>query len=80
MILRISLAALLAAFTVALAFGQSPTATNFQTKPVQPAPNANAPQSAQKLPPPASSNSHAVRVGPDAIDGNNPVIVKRNNN
>jgi len=75
---RISLAALLAATTIGLALAQSPTATNFQTKPVQAAPNANAPQEGRKLPPPASSNSHGVRVGPDAIDGNKPVIVKRN--
>ncbi len=78
MILRISLAALLAATTVALAAAQSPTATNFQTKPVQSAPKPDAPQAGQNLPPPASSNSHAVRVGPDAIDGSKPVIVKRN--
>ena len=76
MILRISLAALLAAFTLGLAFAAGPSAP----KPVQPAPNTDTPQAGQKIPPPASSNSHAVRVGPDAIDGNKPVIVKRNNN
>ena len=84
MILRISLAALLAAFTLGLALAQSPSSTNFQTKPVQALPNKNAPQAPNtntpqaKIPPPASSNSHAVRVGPDAIDGSKPVIVKRN--
>ena len=76
MILRISLAALLAAFTLGLALAQGPTAP----KPVQPAPNPNGSQAGQNLPPPARSNSHAVRVGPDAIDGSKPVIVKRNNN
>ncbi|MBV8835465.1 MAG: hypothetical protein JO000_02915 [Alphaproteobacteria bacterium] len=74
MILRISLAALLAAFTLGLALAQGPSAP----KPAQPAPQPNGPQAGQTRPPPASSNSHAVRVGPDAIDGNKPVIVKRN--
>jgi uncharacterized membrane protein YdfJ with MMPL/SSD domain len=67
-----SLAALLAAFTIGLALAQSPTSTNVQTKPVQ--------EPRSKIPPSAPSNSHAVRVGPDAIDGSKPVIVKRNNN
>jgi len=76
MLLRMSLAALLAAITIGLALAQGPSAP----KPAQPAPNTNAPQAGQNLAPPASANSHAVRVGPDAIDGNKPVIVKRNNN
>jgi len=76
MIWPISLAGLLAAMTVGLALAQSPSSTNVQTKPVQPAPKVEAPKS--NIPPPAPSNGHAVRVGPDAIDGSKPVIVKRN--
>ncbi len=74
MLFLMSLAAMLAAFTVGLTFAHSATVSN----PMQPAPNV--PPASGKLPPPAPSNSHAVRVGPDAIDGSKLVIVKRNNN
>ena len=75
---RIALAMLLIATTMPSAFAQSATATNFQTKPIQPPVCANGPCNTQNIPPAARSGEKGLRIGPGAMQGDQFVTIKRN--
>ena len=77
MVSRITLAALVVA-AASPALAQSATGTNFQTKPVQPAPNLNNPDAGKNIPPPARSGEKGLRTGPGATQDDQFVTIKRN--
>jgi hypothetical protein len=75
---RIALAAFVVVATTSAALAQSASSTNFQTKPMQSAPTSgNDQNNTPKIPPAARSGEKGLRIGPGAMQDDQPVTVKR---